>query len=68
MKNASQECSLSFMELCPEPIFTPLLVDFFYLTDYCRSVTIVTKTKTTFFTREIGQLPENWPIWALFWS
>ena len=26
------------------------------LTDYCRSVTIVTKTKTTFFTRKIGQL------------
>ena len=31
-------------------------MDFFYLTDYCRSVTIVTKTKTTFFTRKIGQL------------
>ena len=27
-----------------------------HLTDYCRSVTIVTKTKTTFFTRKIGQL------------
>ena len=26
------------------------------LTDYCRSVTIVTKTKTTFFTRKMGQL------------
>ena len=25
------------------------------LTDYCRSVTIVTKTKTTFFTRKIDQ-------------
>ena len=30
-------------------------MDFFYLTDYCRSVTIVTKTKTTFFTRKIDQ-------------
>ena len=27
----------------------------FYLTEYCRSVTIVTKTKTTFFTRKIDQ-------------
>ena len=25
------------------------------LTEYCRSVTIVTKTKTTFFTRKIDQ-------------
>ena len=27
----------------------------FSITDYCRSVTIVTKTKTTFFTRKIDQ-------------
>ena len=29
--------------------------DLRHLTDYCRSVTIVTKTKTTFFTRKIDQ-------------
>ena len=38
---------------------TPPMV-FIVLTNYCRSVTIVTKTKTTFFTRTIGQLhPKN---------
>ena len=35
--------------------FNCVFVDYFYLTEYCRSVTIVTKTKTTFFTRKIDQ-------------
>ena len=35
--------------------FNSVFVEFFHLTEYCRSVTIVTKTKTTFFTRKIDQ-------------
>ena len=67
IKNATQKRSLSFMELWPEPILTPLLVDFFYLTDYYRSVTIVSKNQNDHFHSENWPIiPENWPISALF--
>ena len=37
------------------------------LTDYCQSVTIVTKTKTTFFTRKIDQFhPKTGQFWHFF--
>ena len=35
--------------------FDCVFVEFFHLTEYCRSVTIVTKNQTTFFTRKIEQ-------------
>ena len=37
------------------------------LTDYCRSVTIVTKNKTTFFTQKIDQFhPKTGQFWHFF--
>ena len=44
------------MELWPEPILTPLLVDFFYLTVECPNVTLRYKVKMTFLNPKFNQI------------
>ena len=55
------------MELWPEPILTPLLVDFFYLTVECPNVTLCYKVKMTFLNPKFNQIRmEIANFWLLF--